>query len=273
MARPSISSVYPADSAQGVVLADVIYVVFDREVDQTTVQILVEATDFDRVSGPDLARFDDPSTTADDNLFVTPGYHGIVDGEITFEKVNAEGDSVSSFDYSGTGTLWYTKAIFTPTNPLAASTLHKIYVIGDESGSDEIISGASTRTVFDPVKGANLGSGEAYFTGGYNGTAEDKFIVQAYTAGDVGTATFRWWKESAPLLIRESITKRSSILLSDGVSVRFTGSFEKNDEFSVVVVPGERMLNTYTWSFTTGSGSIVTVPSSTAVSTGISGVL
>jgi hypothetical protein len=50
--------------------------------------------------------------------------------------------------------------------------------------------------------------------------------------------------------------------LNDGVFVRFEGDFEIDDEFSVCVKVGERMQNTYTWLFTTGAGSIQSVPSS-----------
>ena len=264
MAAPTIVEINPANSAEGVALADQIYVVFDQEVDQTTVQILLEGPDTDRWSGPEQVRWDEPNTDADDDVLASPGYKGIVAGSITFEKIDSDGNGVSALDYSGEGDLWRTKAIFTPTEQLAPNTEYRVWIMGDEDSGDTIVSGASSRTVFDTIIGANLGDGRVYFTGGYNGSnAEDVYHVKVKEAGDASDGLkFEWWKTSAPLLVRELDTRRSSQVLDNNVYVRFEGDFEVDDEFSVNVKTGERMQSTYTWIFTTGAGSIVTVPSS-----------
>jgi len=267
MTAPSIVEIHPANGAEGVVLADSVRVTFDKEVDPTTVQILLEGPDNDRWSGPDQVRWDDVNTDADDDVLSSPGYHGFVRGSLTFEKVDADGNPVSGLDYTGGGTNWRTKVVFIPDDPLGATTQYRVYVFGDETDSDEVASGVSTRTVFDTIKGANLGDGNVSFAGGYNGTIEDRFYVKVKETGDAGNGLlFHWWKESSPLVVRELYTKEGSQLLSDGVSVRFSGDFEVDDEFSVVVKPGERMQNTYSWSFTTGSGSIESVPSGVIIS-------
>jgi hypothetical protein len=264
MTAPSIEAIHPANTAEGVVLSDRISVIFDREVDHTTVQILLEGPDTDRWSGPDQVRWDNPDTEADDDVLATPGYKGVVAGSLTFEKVDSEGDGVSAFDYTGGGVMWRAKAIFTPTEPLAPNTEYRVWIIGDEETGDSIVSGVSSRTVFDPVKGANLGDGDAIFTGGYTGSiAEDIYTVRVKEAGDASDKLlFQFWRASAPLIVRELNTSQRSQLLNDGVFVQFDGDFEEDDEFTVEVRTGDRMQSTYTWIFTTGAGSIVTVSDS-----------
>jgi len=263
MTAPSITEINPANNAEGVVLSDQIYIVFDREVDSTTVKIMLEGPDTDRWSGPEQVRWDDPSKQDDDDILATPGYQGMVAGTVSFEKIDEDGNGVSALDYTGGGEMWYAKATFTPTEPLAPNTEYRVWVVGDEDSSDNITSGASTRTVFDPVKGSNLEDGDVVFSGGYNGTAlEDTYYVRVKEAGtSSGDLLFHWWRAGAPLIIRELRTRQGSQLLNEGVFVRFDGDFAIDDEFSVQVKTGERMLTTYTWIFTTGAGNIVTVPS------------
>jgi hypothetical protein len=270
VAAPTIASVYPGDEATGVVLSDVVYVIFDQEVDHSTVQIIVEGPDTDRVTGPDLTRWDDPTTTSDDEILESPAYKGIVAGTLTFVAVDDSGEIYSGAqDYTGSGNIWRTKAIFTPDIPFGAMTEFRVYIIGDEESTDDLESGVSSRTVFDVQKGANLGTGEAYFRGGYSGTINNKYNVEITETGDAGDVHFKWWKDSAPLIIRELKTSLSSILLDNGVYVRFEGALEDGDTYSVVVKPGVRMANTYTWTFTTGSGSILAVPAAADTSYGI----
>jgi hypothetical protein len=263
MTAPSISEINPANTAEGVVLSDQIYVVFDREVDHSTVQIMLEGPDTDRWSGPEQVRWDDPDKESDDDILASPGYKGMVSGTLSFEKIDEDGNGVSGLDYTGGGSMWFAKITFTPDEPLASNTEYRVWIIGDEESGDNVTSGASTRTVFDTVKGSNLGNGDVYFTGGYDGTAlEDIYHVRVKEAG-VGSddLLFQWWRAGAPLTIRELRTRQGSQLLDDGVFVRFDGDFEIDDEFSVQVKIGERMLTTYTWIFTTGAGNIETVPS------------
>jgi hypothetical protein len=262
MAAPAIVEIHPASSAEGVVLSDRVSVVFDQEVDRTTVQIMLEGPDTDRWSGPEQVRWDNPDTDADDDVLATPGYKGMVAATLSFEKVDEDGHGVTAFDYTGGGAMWRAKAILTPSEPLAANTQYRVWVIGDEETGDNIISGVSSRTVFDAVRGANLGDGSAIFNGGYSGSnAEDIYTVRVKEAGAVSDKLlFQYWRTSAPMIIRELRTSQRSQLLNDGVFVRFDGDFEVDDEFTVQVKTGERMQSTYTWVFTTGAGSIAVVP-------------
>jgi len=266
MTAPSIIEVYPVNGAEGVVLSDTIYVVFDQEVDTTSVEIFLEGPDTDRWSGPDQARWDNPNTDADDDVLASPGYKGIVPGSLSFEKVDEDGNGISALDYTGGGSLWRSKVVFTPTRPLSANTEYRIWIVGDEETGDSIVSGVSSRTVFDPAKGSNLGDGEATFSGGYIGSRpEDIYYIRIKETGSASDKIlFQWWKASSPLVVRQLNTRENSQLLNEGVFVKFSGDFEEDDEFSVHVKSGERMQNTYTWVFTTGAGSIETVPSSSS---------
>jgi len=260
LAAPTIVEVNPAPSGTSIALADRIFVVFDQEVDPETVQIIVEGPDTDRWSGPDQARIDDTNTDADDDILATPGYKGVLGGTLSFEKVDSEGNSVSAYDYSGLGDIWYTKAIFTPTYQLVANTEFRVYIMGSEESAEGVDCGVSSRTVYDTAKGANLGTGSVSFSGGYTGTASDVINVRVVRAGNAeDKLRFQYWRTGAPTVVRELTTRLSSQLLFEGISVRFTGDFEINDTFTCVIEPAVRMADTYTWVFTTGSGSIITV--------------
>jgi hypothetical protein len=265
MAAPTVVSVHPVSAATGVVLSDTITVLFDQEVDQTTVSLFIEGPDTDRWSGPDLAYWDDPKTTSDDEVLQSPAYKGIVPGTLSFVQINAQGEDVSgSHDYSGTGTIWRSKAVFTPTLPLAPGVAYRVYIVGDEESNDDIVSGVSSRTVFDTVKGSNLGNGEVDFSGGYEGSISDTIHVEMLGTGVAGAINFKWWRESAPAIIRELTTKQTSQLLESEIYVRFvSGTYQVGDAFEAVVKPASRMASTYTWTFTTGSGSITTVSATT----------
>jgi hypothetical protein len=266
MTAPSIVQVYPSDGAEGVILNDTFYIIFDREIDPTSVKIILEGPDHDTWSGPDLVVFDNPETNDDDDVLESPGLHGVVPGTMVHQRVDASGDLLSGvFDFSGGGTSYRSKILFTPTKILGPTTDYILYVVGDEDTSDIIEAGVSTRTVFDEVKGANIGDGDAFFTGGYNGTINDVYNIEVLETGDASEGLhFNWWKTSRPTVKRKLDTKLQSQLLDQGVNVRFDGDFTTGDTFTVVVRAAERMEGTYSWSFISGSGNITSLPSTVA---------
>jgi len=266
MATPQIVSVSPDNGSEGITLNSKISVVFDQEIDIDSVQIMVEGADTDRWSGPDQAHWDDPSTTRDDDILSSPGYKGIIAGTLSFEKVDISGNSVSSYDFTGGGSNWCTKVVFTPSMPLAASQGFRVYIPGDENDTDGFRTGVSSRTVFDTVKGSNLGNGNVYFTGSYTGTISDVIRVSIKT-GNI----FEWRTDSSPLIVRQLPVKQTSQLLTTGIYVHFDGITAVGDTFSVVIEPAVRMVGTYTWIFTTGSGNIRVVPENVSTSIPIGG--
>ena len=269
MAAPTIETIFPADEQTGVVLGTTIWVIMDKEIDPTTVAraFLVESPDTDRWTGPDLLTWDRSSTEEPDFYLDSPGYKGILEGIFTYEKLDAGGDSVSSPTYSPGSSVFKTKIIFTPTNVLAPSRTYTLYLAGDESSGDDVKAGIASRTVGDTSLGSNTGEGTAYFTGGWNASYEDIFHIEIQIGGDAGTAAYTWWRDSTPLDIRTGVVSQNEVHLTNGVYISFDQTnYEAGDTFSVNVVPAEYMTTTYKWSFSTGSGSISEVPSTTSTS-------
>jgi len=269
MAAPIVESVNPSNTQTGVVLGSPITIVFDREIDPTTVgrAFILEGADSDRWTGPDLILFDRPSTPAPDYYLDSPGYRGIVQGTFEYIKLDAGGDSVSSPTYDPSASTFKTKLVFTPDNVMAPGVEYRVYVAGDENSVDEIKVGIASRTVGDAELGANLGAGLAVFSGGFTGTAANQYAVQIVLGGAPGTAKYNWWRTSNPLLIRTGTVSQNEVLLNNGVYLAFTGTdFQVGDQHTCRVDVPEYMTTTSTFTFTTGTGNITTVPTTTSTS-------
>ncbi len=173
-------------------------------------------------------------------------------------------------DTTGLGNLWRTKAIFTSKNILNPETEYSVYLSGDESGSDALVTGIRTRTIFDPITApGNTGTGTVDFNGTYTGLITETYHVKITTVGASGVAWFVWWKASAPLVVSTPILsdKYKHQELDLGVNIKLgNGSFALDDEFSVLVkTPTIFSGNTF-WVFTSGTGSITSIPTTTATS-------
>ena len=277
MPGPSVESVSPANNSIGNVLGIYIDVVFDREVDETSLagNFIVEGPDTDRVTGPDMILWDRQDTEATENILDSPAFQGIVQGTFSLELLDEDNVSVSTLDTvggSGGETLYKHRVRFTPNTILSPITKYTVYVSGDEDSTDGINHGICTRTVFSPSKGLNSGNGDIVVSGGYTGTRDDIFRFRITKTGSYGVAEYEWYKDSDELTVRTGIVSRHSKILTagDGVSIYFTGEettpFIINDTFSVVVRPPIYMTSTYSWSFTTGSGNIISPPNTSSYS-------
>lgn len=267
---PAIQNVFPAADSTGVPVGVTVFVVFDEEIDPTTVDraFLISGPDTDRWTGPDLQLFDRPSTPDPELFLDSPAYTGIVQGTFEIKKLNTSNVEVDNATYSYGGPASYkSKVIFTPNDVLSAITEYTVIVSGDELDTDDIKVGIQSRTVFDTILGTNLGDGEVTYSGGYTGTITDQYVVQITVAGDIGTAKYIWYKTSDSLTVHTGTTSTHEVLLEDGVFIVCDGeNFIVGDEFRVNVRPPTYMTGSMTWSFTTGSGSIVAVPSTTSTS-------
>lgn len=267
---PSIENVFPAADSEGVPVGATIFVIFNEEVDSTTIEraFLVTGPDTDRWTGAGLQLFDRANTPEPEFFLDSPDYTGVVQGIFTVQKLDPSGSIITDATYSyGGSPAFRSKVIFTPNDVLTALTEYTVIVSGDELDTDDIKVGIASRTVFDTQLGSNTGDGEATFTGGYTGTITDEIVVEIVTAGDIGTATYRWYKTSDVLTIRTGTTSANEVLLDDSVYLTFGGSgFDSGDEFRVNLRPPQYMSGSSTWSFKTGSGSIQAVPSSTSTS-------
>ncbi len=271
-----IDLVHPTVSGISVLTNDTVWVLFDREIDETTLTgaFFISGPDQDSYGGPANAIWKNyESIGSEGEILQSPGYGGIVTGTITTERIqNSSLSTYTGYDYTGAGTNYRTKAIFTPSKNLAPNTEYQVYVSGDEDLTDDIDTGIKTRTVFDTVQGSNLGTGIATFTGGYTGDNTDAFYAEITTSGiELGSVRFTWWKDSDIATVFGPLkAKQSGTILSDGVTLSFSeGSYVVGDTYNVVVKHPTAFEGNLTWPFETGSGSIQTVPA--AASTTLTG--
>lgn len=263
---PSITDVYPAPGASGVVLKDQIKVLFDQEMDETSINagsFVLTGPDEDFVFGPDYNPLDEPGIE-DEGILNSPHYPGFAKGEIAFQRIDAYGSETDVLDYSGAGNEYRTLAVFTPDQPLAPGVEYTVIVAGDENTSDDYDTGIRTRTVFDTQEVGVSGSGSMEFGGGYTGDSQKTYYVEITKGGPTGDAEYIWWEDAAPLDTFPGLTTTGRRELENGLWVECgaDGNFSVGDQFKVVCVPAILLENNYSWSFETGSGSIDTPPSS-----------
>lgn len=265
-----IDLVHPSENSTGIVTSDQIWILFSQEIDETTISagnLFLSGPDTQTYSGPGLEFYNSNVK----EILSTPGYTGFVPGSLSFKRIqNSQFEEINIQDIDGTGTLFRTQVLFTPSKPLAKNTEYTVYLFGDENEHDAINTGIKTRTVFDTVDGtSNTGGGSVIFKGGYFGVADDKYIIKITTPGKVGTSQFVWWKENSPSVINGPLVARSKYTeLSSGVSAVFEKNivYEVNDQYSAVVKTPTIFSGNLVWIFSTGSGSIKILPTSTSTS-------
>jgi hypothetical protein len=276
MAAPIALQTYPADNDTGIPIGISIEVVFDRGIDLSTAKdhVVLYGADFDQTSGPESATWIDSDTGNNPYFLRSPGFQGLVElsarvvyvdlstgpnyTEVDPGTITSEADE-AAFGASGVGH----KLILTPREQLAPELLYNFYLLGDP---DSVGAGVGSRSVFDVVPDVgNLGNGSMTSYGGYTGTSADTVIVEITSAGDIGTAKYRWYYQSAGAgtAISGRITARRYRRLEDGLQVRFDGdSFVVGDLFTFNVEPIERLAANNNVQFTTNDGSFVDPPSS-----------
>jgi hypothetical protein len=271
---PLIVDSYPANNAVGIPIADQIKVTFNQEMDLSSINtgtFIVIGKDEAPIFGPvDVTPLDDPGFE-DEDILSSPYVGAYVKGTVHHVKVNASGailEDDSILDEDGNGTLWYTMAVFIPDTSLAPNSNYSVLLLGDENIEDDLDTGVRTRTVFDPKSVSVTGTGTMSFSGGYSADETRTYIVKITTPGATGVAEYEWWNEAAPLDVYQGRTTTGERELQDGVILTCShdGDFALNDTFSVLVKPYVLLESNYKWSFTTGSGSIATPPSSSSAS-------
>lgn len=270
MASPTIESIYPSDASTGVPIGIDILITFDSEIDQERAKqnIIITGPDFDAIYGPDAVQWVDTEQGRNPFFLQSPGFKGDLQGKFYFELLDSDNVVTSGLDY-GTGSPNYkTRVKFVPDKPLAPSTTYTVYLIGDPDTTDDTTRGIASRTVYSTQLGANTGDGSVTFRGGYKGTIEDQIVVAITSAGNVRTAEYEWYYASVPTIVYNGITSTKYRSLTDsGVEIKFSGSnFQVGDTFTVNVYPPEYMESSYKYTFTTGSGSISEIPSTTSTS-------
>ncbi|MBM07990.1 MAG: hypothetical protein CMF69_00200 [Magnetovibrio sp.] len=272
MAAPVIDAVFPNDGDTGVPLGSGLAVTFDQGIDPKSVKahIVIYGPDFDTVSGPDSATWID----GESNPFFlkSPGFSGIVECDTTLTYVDATGTEVdpqTALDEASAAAAGLRhKVLVKPTKLLAPNTTFKVYIVGDSEGGTN--SGISKRTVYDiDASGSSQTTGNVHIYGSYDGHADDVVHIKITHAGDAGAAKYKYWygSDGEPSATTKKITSRRWRRLQDGLQVRFTGSdFAVGDEYTINVYSKEYLEDSYTLSFTTGTGSVIEVPSTASTS-------
>lgn len=277
MAAPTILETYPNDEDVGIPIGQTAYIQFDRGVDLQSVidHIVMYGPDFDMTSGPDSALWIDFDTGNNPYFLHSPGFKGLVpltfelkywdldsDTEVTSPPVVTGEADETGYGIAGMGH----RVLITPKNPLAADASYTLFVIGDP---DTLGRGISSRTVFDVVpdggNGGSTGSLAAY--GGYTGLSSDTVNIRITTAGDIGTAKYKWWYTSwgEGAAITGRVTSRRFRRLEDGLQIRFTGSgFVLDDLYTFNVETIERLATNTKVDFTTNDGTYTAPPASPA---------
>lgn len=277
MAGPTIVSTSPSSGAEGVPTNLTISVVFDQEVDTFRLKnggIFLEGPDESKAIGPGMLDLDPPETDEEEFLS-SPGFKGIKDVDYTFLRVDGSGNSVDYYDYGDTaqaGQIYRTKVILTPKRILQSLTEHTVYIVGDEDVTDEYDFGLSSRSVFDPIKGPNLGTGDIVFYGGYTGATRQQFSIEITSAGGPGTATYEWWTNTDPLH-RTGTSSLGYRLLKEGLKIKFLEGqqYQVGDLFTVWCDVPEYMSGAYKFSFITSSNAPETLPASSTLLSGSGG--
>jgi len=271
---PAIVNVYPSNGASGIAIGDSVTVTFNQEMDEDSINtgtFILTGPDQGVFFGGELNPFEEPGLNAAD-ILDSPYFPGFVQCEITFSRVDASGGTVldSAVDYDGDGTLWYTVATLTPSAPLAPNKEYQALIAGDEDTSNAFNSGVRTRTVFDPEATVSVGDGVIYSGGGYTGATSVQYVVEITSGGQTGSATYSWWRLTDPFTVYTGITVTGKRELENGVYITCDpdGTFVTGDQWTIVCVPFVSLPNSYRWSFTSGSGSIL-IPPSTSSASGI----
>lgn len=277
MVAPAIVGVSPTPNSTGNPLNVEVSVLFDREIDISRVydgSLFVEGPDFVLTSGPDQALKVDRDPVSLDELINESNYKGILKGTFSFSRVsNTSTASGAYFDYAGSVTAFRHKVTFTFEKPLAPSTTYTVYVVGDDNTTDDFQGGITTRTVFDVVKGTNIGEGTLEATGGYTGVVQDTVRVTITANGAPGTATYEWYMDSTPGIVYQATSSTGPRLLQEGIYIKFTPNttYVTGDQYSFVVRPPEYIASTYIFSFTTGATTFTSVPETSTLVTTITG--
>lgn len=272
MAAPTITAIYPSNSATSVPVGATIKITFSTGIDVSTVKnsVVLYGKDNDFISGPETATWFKKDGTNRDFL-KSPGFQGLVKCDYELVYVDSAGDTVSLSPEDltdETGGPYTHQLLLKPQTILYPNVTYYLYIIGEEvEGTDK---GLSCRTVYEvDSSGATSTTAETIIYGGYTKSGTDVVNIEITKAGNIGTAEFKYWYDSEGVSAATTgrVTSRRFRRLDDGLQVRFAGSsFALGDTYTANLYPREYLASSYTSSFTTSSADITEVPSTASTS-------
>ena len=269
MATPTISLVYPSNGSTAVPVGADIEITFSCGLDLSTVKnnVVIYGKDTDFISGPETATFINEGKSPD--FLKSPGFKGIVPLEyelVYLDSAGATADvSLTSRAAEEAGPYNH-KLILSPKTILAPNVEYTVYIIGEDETSTE--RGVSSRTVYEvDATSATSTTGKVLLYGGFTGESDDTINIKITTAGNIGTAKYKWWYASeVEADAREGkVTSRRFRKLEDSLQIRFTGSsFILDDVYTVSLNVREFLDSSLSFSFTTSTTQIQEVPTTTS---------
>lgn len=271
MAVPGIVEVFPTDGYTQFPVGGSLTVLFDSEVDEYTARraIFVYGPDYDTFVGPGMNVRLGNGYNPYENTLRSPGYNGDVLVDIVVEKVDSNGDVLTTPTYE-VADLERTRVTLTPCQMLAERTEYCLFVAGDSSISNAI--SISSRSVFDAEAAVgNTGDGEVISSGVYgleDPCPADTLVIAMTTGGDNLNARFDWWLLSNPVDVHthRAVPGLMELLPNVFIEIPGNGSFDVGDQFSIKLEPTELLENTIKFTFSTALDHVIDPPSTISTS-------
>ena len=238
-----VTSISPPNETTGVPLNSTITVDFDSEIDQLSVNsgtLLLVGPDTNIWVGAVLNWRSIPYPSMDNDVLVSPGYDGFVQGSYTFETIEGSGSS---------GGQSCTRAIFTPSQPLYPEVSYRVVVVGGEPPNDSFRV-ITTKTVGTPIASV-IGTGVVSVSGSWDDT-DDYLHLVVVDDGERGEATFLYYYETSESTTYGPITLKAKHVIGD-LTVYFTeGDYVEGDHYRIPLYEPELLETSYSVEFTTG---------------------
>lgn len=170
------------------------------------------------------------------DLLKEPAYDNIVPVEYSIDYISTDSSGTSlGEDFKDYGTeSYYSKLKLKPIKPLENLSQYTVYIVGTDTSATDF--GLVERSIFDPLPDpGNSGNGVLLSKGLYSGVLDSTFSVEITESGMLGSAKYKWWKDSEPEET-ERISHFQYLQLKDGLSLRFSpeGTFAVGDLYTIV---------------------------------------
>lgn len=195
-----------------------------------------------------LRRVGDPDQ--DNLLQVSNAISDIVPAQLEYRKVNPANDNTFTGTDDGSsaqaGGLYRSEITLKPKHPLRPNTNYAVIVSKH----------TSLLTVFDAkANPSNTGTGKIKTAGVYTGLTADQYTITITQAGDRNEAYYTWKRQSDNFTSDEVQARGRHIEIDKEVKVKFdSGEFNAGDRFTIIVKPADKLLDIFSWNFTTGTG-------------------
>lgn len=172
----------------------------------------------------------------------------IFPADLEYRKVNLlDQDTFTAKDFGGVnaGLLYRSEVLLKPKQPLRPNTNYAVIV----SKNTSLI------TVFDPALIA--GSNDTLKAAGvFTGLTSDTYEILVTTAGSKNEAYYTWKRLSDNYTSTPLQARGRFIEIDKGIKVKFdTANYLVGDKFSIKTQPADKLVDIYSWNFSTGTGS------------------